>query len=44
MGSHAANKCPHAEMPEPGFLKRVAKGRGKKGGGKKGKGGKKPPY
>ena len=44
LGSHAASKCPHAEMPEPGFLKRAAKGKGKKGGGRKGEGGKRPPY
>ena len=44
LGSHSASKCPHAEMPEPGFLKRSSKGKGKKGGGKKGKGGRRPPY
>lgn len=31
-----------AEMPEHGFLRRVATGKGKKTGGKKGKGGERP--
>ena len=44
LGGHASNKCPHGEMPEPTFVKKQAKGKGKKGGGKKGKGGKRPPY
>lgn len=43
LGGHPSTKCPHAEMPEPGFLRR-SKGKGKKGSGKKGKGSKRPPY
>ena len=41
LGSHPVSKCPHSDMPKPGFLKGPGKGRGK--GGRKGRSGR-PPY
>lgn len=35
LGAHPSSKCPHAEMPEPEFVRR-SKGKGKKGSGKEG--------
>ena len=45
LGSHPSVRCPHSEMPTPGFLKKSGKGKGKdgKGRGRKGRG-KRPQY
>ena len=45
LGSHPSVRCPHQEMPTPGFLKKSGKGKGKdgKGRGRKGRG-KRPQY
>lgn len=38
LGTRASSKCPHTDMPEPGFVQRSAKGKGERAQGRKARG------